>query len=292
MKFFGDLSLKNNGGFSTVQSKNVDFNLSNDLGLLLRVKGDGRTYEVRLVSDARFRGKMEVSFAGKFETTIGKWQEVKVPFSEFKGSFRGTDLPDEVLNPAAIQRVGILLADKQDGPFAVEIDWIRTYGKGQGKHTELKAKPAPVAAASSSRKPAKLIETAVADGRFKTLKTALDTAGLTPFFQWDNKLTIFAPTDEAFAKLPKGVLEDLLKPENKQKLVAVLSYHVSPGANDLASALKTKELKTVQGSPLEVAFSDGKIRVNNAVLLDGDLQCSNGLIQVIDTVLLPPDPKR
>jgi uncharacterized surface protein with fasciclin (FAS1) repeats len=292
MKFFGDLSLKNNGGFSTVQSKNVDFDLSNDLGLLLRVKGDGRTYEVRLVSDARFRGKMEVSFAGKFETTKGKWQEVKVPFSEFKGSFRGTDLPDAVLNPAAIQRVGILLADKQDGPFALEIDWIRTYGKGQGGVTERKTKPISAASVSSSREPGRLIETVVADGRFKTLKTALDAAGLTPFFQWDNKLTIFAPTDEAFARLPKGVLEDLLKPENKQKLIAILSYHVSPGANDLAGVLKSKEVNTVQGSPLAVAFSEGRVRVNDAVLLDGDVQCANGVIHVLDGVLLPPAAKQ
>ena len=135
MKFSGDLSLENNGGFSSIRSGKVDFNLSNDLGLLLLVKGDGRTYQARLATDARFRG-MEVSFAGEFATVKGRWQQVKIPFSTFKGSFRGRDLPEKVLDPSMIQRIGILLADKQQGTFNLEIDWIRTYGKGQGNFTE------------------------------------------------------------------------------------------------------------------------------------------------------------
>jgi uncharacterized surface protein with fasciclin (FAS1) repeats len=290
MKFSGKLSLQNNGGFSTIRSGRVNLNLSNDLGLLLLVKGDGRTYEARLDSDARFRGNT-VSFAGEFKTTKGKWQQVKIPFSAFKGSFRGTDLPDMVLDPSLVQGVGILLADKQAGPFDLEIDWIRTYGKGQGSFTERNTKPASGEGQPEVTTPSNLIATAVADGRFKTLKTALDTAGLTPFFQWANPLTVFAPTDEAFAKLPKDVLADLLKPENKQKLISLLSYHVSPGANGLADALKSKEIETIQGAPLKVAFSGGRVRVNDAVLVDGDVRCSDGVIHVIDTVLLPPEPK-
>ncbi len=287
MRFFGELSLQNNGGFSTARSGDVDLNLSNDLGLLLLVKGDGRTYEARLDSTARFRGN-PVSFAGEFKTTKGKWQQVKIPFSEFKGSFRGTELPDAVLDPSVIERVGILLADKREGPFDLEIDWIRTYGKGQGNFTERMTKETAPEADGVPAAPRRLIATAVADGRFKTLKAALDAAGLTTFFQWDNRLTLFAPTDEAFAKLPKGVLENLLKPENKDKLISVLSYHVSPGANGIADILSSKKVKTVQGAPLKIAFSKGRVRVNDAVLLDGDVECSDGLIHVIDTVLLLP----
>ncbi|MEM7146131.1 MAG: CIA30 family protein [Verrucomicrobiota bacterium] len=289
MRFFGDLSLKNNGGFSTVRSEDVDFNLSNDLGLLLRVKGDGRTYEARLDSDARFRS-WPVSFAGEFKTTKGKWQEVKVPFSSFKGSFRGQDIPDAVLDPSQIERLGILLADKNEGSFDLEIDWIRTYGKGQGAFIERKKKTDSEKSAKKSDEPARLIATAVADGRFTILKKALDASGLTTFFQWDNPLTVFAPTDEAFAKLPKGTIESLLKPENKDRLVAILSYHVSPGNNAVADSLKSGQLKSVEGTPLEVSFSDGRIRVNDAVLLDGNVQCKDGIIHVIDTVLLPPEP--
>ncbi len=286
LTFSGTLSLENNGGFSLVESKALDLNLSNDLGILLLVKGDGRKYQFRVESDATYRG-MPVSFSGTFSTEKGKWQQVKVPFSEFKGGWRGRDLPDETLNPAAIGRVGILLGDKKSGPFELQIDWIRTYGKGQGEFTARK----PVTKETKATGPQPLIATAVADGRFNTLKAALDAAGLTTFFQWDNKLTVFAPTDEAFAKLPEGVLEDLLKPENKQRLVSILSLHVHPGSLDLASALGDAKVKTVEGTPLNVAFSEGRIRVNEATLLDADIECADGTIHVIDRVLLPA-PKR
>jgi len=112
MKFRGDLSTKNNGGFSMVMSEKVDYNLSNDLGLLINVRGDGRTYTARLVSDARFRG-MEVSFSAEIQTKEGEWTQAKIPFSDFKGSFRGTDLPQEKLNPSVIQGIGILIGDKK-----------------------------------------------------------------------------------------------------------------------------------------------------------------------------------
>lgn len=283
--FSGDLSLENNGGFSSFRSEKVSLNLSNDLGLLLKVRGDGRTYQARFGTDARYRG-MEVSFAGEFATKKGQWTQVKVPFADFKASFRGLSLPKQKLDPSMIQRVGILLADKQSGPFKLEIDWIRTYGKGQGNYVE-REQPAAAEGKTADAKPARLIATVVADGRFTTLKKALDTAGLTTFFQWDNPLTVFAPTDEAFAKLPAGILENLLKPENKQQLVSLLSYHVSPGSHNLADSLKAKEVKTVHGKPLEFSFSSGRVRISGAALIDSDIQCQDGVIQVIDTVLIP-----
>lgn len=134
MNFSGNLSLENNGGFSMTRTGKTNFNLSNDLGILLRVKGDGRKYRMRLDSDSTYRG-MPVSFSGTFATEKGKWQQVKIPFSEFKGGWRGRDLPDKQFNPAVICRVGILLGDKKSGPFSLDIDYIRTYGKGQGNYT-------------------------------------------------------------------------------------------------------------------------------------------------------------
>ena len=116
MKFAGTLSLQNNGGFTTARSAPVELNLSSDLGILLLVKGDGRTYEARLDSDALYRGG-PVSFSGEFTATAGEWQQIKIPFSDFKGSWRGTNLPNEKLNPADIRRVSILLGDKKEGPF-------------------------------------------------------------------------------------------------------------------------------------------------------------------------------
>ncbi|MCG8598687.1 MAG: CIA30 family protein [Verrucomicrobiales bacterium] len=284
MTFSGDLSLQNNGGFSLVRSRKVDLNLSNDLGMLLKVKGDGRTYELRLESDARHRGRV-VSFSGKFATKAGQWMQVKVPFSEFRGGWRGMDLPDAVLNPAAIEQVGIILADKKEGPFELEVDYIRTFGKGQGDYTEKAPNPGPSTQSGTS---GSLIETLVADGRFTVLKKALDTAGLTVFFQWDNPLTVFAPTDEAFAKIPEETLNDLLLPGNKDQLVALLSHHVSAGNNTLSDGLAAGEIKTVQGSPVAFQFRNGKAQVNNARVLEADQKCSDGIIHVIDNVLMPP----
>lgn len=126
MKFTGVLSLENNGGFSSFRSGDVTLDLSKDLGLVLRVKGDGRTYQARLATDARYRG-MEVSFSAEFATTKGEWVEVKVPFTKFKAGFRGMELPDERLDPAKIRRLSLLLGDKKPGPFEIEIDSIRTY---------------------------------------------------------------------------------------------------------------------------------------------------------------------
>lgn len=287
MKFSGTLSFQNNGGFTTARSEPVALNLSNDLGILLLVKGDGRTYQARLDSDALYRG-MPVSFSGEFTAVAGEWQQIKIPFSDFKGSWRGTDLPDEKLNPADIRKVSILLGDKKEGPFALEVDWIRTYGKGQGSSTVRPNAPAPATAAKTSQGPSNLIDTVVADGRFGTLKKALDAAGLTPFFQWDNKLTVFAPTDEAFAKLPEGTLSDLLKPENKQQLISLLSHHVVTGQVLLADALAAKEAKTIHGAPLAFTFTKGDVLANDAALVDADMVCSDGVIHVVDSILLPP----
>jgi len=288
LKFSGTLSLENNGGFSSIRSTSVDFNLSNDLGILLKVKGDGRKYTMRLESTATYRG-MPVSFSGEFSTTAGEWQQVKVPFSEFKGGWRGRDLPEEKLDPAAIREMGLLLGDKKTGPFALEVDYIRTYGKGQGTFTE--KKPETNSEKPETQSPKSLIATIEGDDRFSTLKAALDASRLATFFQWDNKLTVFAPTNDAFAKLPEGTLEELLKPESKERLVQILSLHVHPGALDLATALGSDGVKTVEGTPLTVSFFEGGVKVNGATLLNADIECSDGTIHVIDTVLLP-EPER
>jgi len=130
LTFAGTLSLENNGGFSSVQTGPLDLDLSGYSGLAMRVKGDGRTYQVRVGSDARYRW-MKVSFKADFATEKGKWTVVRVPFSEMSGTFRGRDLKDKVLNTSKIERLGLLLADEKAGPFSLEVDWIRAYG-GRG----------------------------------------------------------------------------------------------------------------------------------------------------------------
>lgn len=128
MRFQGTLSLENNGGFSSVRTDTVALDLSAAQGLILRVKGDGRTYQLRLATDARYRS-MEVSFKADFSTVKGEWHEVKIPFTAFVGSFRGLELPEEAFDPKKIERLSILLGDKKPGAFAMEMDWIRSYRK-------------------------------------------------------------------------------------------------------------------------------------------------------------------
>jgi uncharacterized surface protein with fasciclin (FAS1) repeats len=133
-----------------------------------------------------------------------------------------------------------------------------------------------------------LVDTAVAAGQFKTLAAALEAAGLIDALKGDGPFTVFAPTDEAFAKLPAGTVETLLKPENKEKLKAILLYHVVPGNVTAAQVTKLngRSVKTLQGSSVNVKTSHG-VRVDNAKVTQTDIKASNGVIHVIDTVLMP-----
>ena len=136
-------------------------------------------------------------------------------------------------------------------------------------------------------KAADIVDTAVEAGQFKTLVAAVEAAELVETLKGDGPFTVFAPTDEAFAKLPEGTLEDLLKPENKDKLVAILTYHVVPGkimSGDIAG--KTADVETVQGSKLAVDAMDG-VKVDAAEVIKADIETSNGVIHVIDTVVIP-----
>lgn len=132
-----------------------------------------------------------------------------------------------------------------------------------------------------------IVDTAVAAGSFKTLVAALQAAGLVDTLKGKGPYTVFAPTDEAFAKLPAGTLEDLLKPENKAKLTAILTYHVVPGKVMAAQVSKMKLAKTVNGESLAISTNGGVVMVDNAKVIKADILCSNGVIHVIDSVVLP-----
>jgi len=132
-----------------------------------------------------------------------------------------------------------------------------------------------------------IVDTAVAAGSFNTLVAAVKAAALVDTLKGTGPFTVFAPTDAAFAKLPAGTLDDLLKPENKAKLQAILTYHVVPGKVMAADVVKLKSAKTVQGQELTIKVSGDTVTVNNATVVKTDIACSNGVIHVIDTVLLP-----
>ena len=143
-----------------------------------------------------------------------------------------------------------------------------------------------IAHADTPAKGNDIVVVASSAGSFKTLVAALQAAGLVETLQGPGPFTVFAPTDEAFAKLPKGTVETLLKPENKEKLVAILTYHVVAG-KVMAADVKTMKAKTVNGQELDVKVSDGAVTVDNAKVVKTDVPASNGVIHIIDTVVLP-----
>jgi len=132
-----------------------------------------------------------------------------------------------------------------------------------------------------------IVDTAVAAGDFNTLVAAVKAAELVETLKGEGPYTVFAPTDAAFAKLPEGTLDSLLKPENKAKLAGILTYHVVSGKVMAADVVKMSEAKTVNGQMLKISIMNGKVMVDGANVAKTDIECSNGVIHVIDAVVLP-----
>jgi len=134
-----------------------------------------------------------------------------------------------------------------------------------------------------------IVDTAVADGRFTTLAAALTAADLIDTLKGEGPFTVFAPTDDAFAKLPEGTVASLLLPENLEQLKSILLYHVVPGKVMAADVVKLTSADTVQGDPISIKVENGKVYLNDTVeVIITDVEASNGVIHVIDAVLLPP----
>jgi uncharacterized surface protein with fasciclin (FAS1) repeats len=132
-----------------------------------------------------------------------------------------------------------------------------------------------------------IVEAAISAGNFETLCAAVKAAGLVETLQGEGPFTVFAPTDDAFAKLPSETIEDLLKPENKDKLVSILTYHVVPGKVMASDVTKLSEAKTVNGQSLSIQVEGDMVMVDSAKVVQADIECSNGVIHVIDSVVMP-----
>lgn len=143
--------------------------------------------------------------------------------------------------------------------------------------------------AVQAQQPKDIVDTAVSAGSFKTLAAALQAAGLVETLKGAGPFTVFAPTDAAFAKLPAGTVEDLLKPENKAKLISILTYHVVPGSVMAAQVVTMdgKEAKTVNGQSVKISVKEGTVMVDAAKVVTTDIKASNGVIHVLDSVILP-----
>ena len=269
--FTGDLSLENRGGFASIRMKPSALGLDGMTALVVKAKGDGRTYWV----DLRVTDQMSASsYRAYLPTTAGEWQETRIPLADFKLQAFGRDLPLMAINAAKVASVGFTLADKKAGPFTLDIEVVKAAG-GEADAELIKSGKT-------------LVDVAKAAGGFKTLLAAATAADLFGVLSGEGPLTVLAPTDEAFAKLPSGTVETLLKPENREQLVAILKNHVIAGRVTLAKALEAREGVSLQGSKISFKFEDGKVRVGAAALLKADIAASNGVIHVIDQVLIPP----
>ncbi|UCC68703.1 MAG: fasciclin domain-containing protein [Armatimonadota bacterium] len=163
-------------------------------------------------------------------------------------------------------------------------------GCGEEQSTEV---PEPYTSAEPGESPAAvdapkdIVDTAVAAGSFETLVAALQAAGLVEILKGEGPFTVFAPTDDAFSKLPEGTLEDLLKPENKEKLTSILTYHVVPGKVMAADVIGLESATTVNGQDVAIRSEGDTVMLDGARVVQTDIECSNGVIHVIDSVITP-----
>jgi uncharacterized surface protein with fasciclin (FAS1) repeats len=275
--FSGDLSLKNNGGFASIRSKPGPLDLSGMSAVAVKAKGDGRTYWVEL----RVANQMGASsYRADLPTTAGEWQETLIQLKDFKLQAFGRKLPAPPIDLSKVDSVGFTLADKKAGPFELEVESVKAL---PAQETPAPQRPVKSEGGKS------IVDIAKAAGSFKTLLAAAAAAGLADALAGEGPFTVLAPTDEAFAKLPKGTVEEWLKPENREQLAAVLKYHVIAGSVNLAKALEVREAPTLQGAKVTAKFEDGRVCIGAAILIKADIVASNGIIHVIDQVLLPPE---
>jgi transforming growth factor-beta-induced protein len=132
-----------------------------------------------------------------------------------------------------------------------------------------------------------IVDTAVAAGSFKTLVAAVGAAGLAETLKGTGPFTVFAPTDDAFSKLPAGTVESLIKPENKAKLVEILTLHVVAGKVTATDVMGLKSATTVAGKTVSIAVHNGQVKIDDATVTTADVHCTNGVIHIVDSVILP-----
>ncbi|MFK7788950.1 MAG: CIA30 family protein [Phycisphaeraceae bacterium] len=259
--FTGDLSMKNNGGFASIRTRDVADMLEGNNTLNVRLRGDGRMYYLALRDENR---GMAASHRKPIMTKKDKWIDVSINLDEFKYTRFGRDIERADLTPSEVISMGFTLSDKKPGPFKLEIASI-TASKTA----------APVDDSS-------IVGIAQSAGNFKTLIAAVQAAGLADALsKADANLTVFAPTDDAFAALPKGTVAALLKDENRQQLVELLLNHVVEGEVTL-----TQQVTTPAGEVL-IIESKGGATIGGATILQADIRASNGIVHAIDRVLLP-----
>ncbi len=265
LRFSGELSLENNGGFSQTQTAVPEASLKDAIGIEARIRGDGRTYQFDVrCSDVRM---MAGSFQTKFDTVAGEWVTIRLPFEQFRlYSFGRLVSNAPKLNPARVESIGVTLSDKKAGAFQIDIDFVRSITP-EGK--------APTADAN--------LAIAARSADLTMFLALVEVSGLQ--LPADGRVTIFAPTNKAFAEIPADKVEFLTSPEGLATLRAILKHHVLPMALDSGSLLQRRGVLALSGQNLPI---DGeRLTIAGASFLKTDVPFDRGIVYVIDRVMMP-----
>ncbi len=272
LSFAGKLSLENNGGFSQMRTPVDGQRLTGAEGLMMEVRGDGRTYNFDIrVSNARM---MAGGFQRSFKTVADKWIEVQLPFDGFElQSFGRRISKAPKLDPTLIESIGVTLSDKKAGDFRLEIRSINALGASSSKSTST--------ANTASTAGDDLVSVAKSAG----LTTLLELVTLAGLKLPKTPVTIFAPNNDAFAAIPKATLKQLLLPESRDTLRQILTHHIVPGVQTSGSVLNSRSLPALSDQSLSIDADNGKIA--GASIVAVDVPFNGGIVHVIDAVMLP-----
>jgi len=265
LRFSGELSLENNGGFSQTQITVPEGALKGATGIEARVLGDGRTYQFDVrCSDVRM---MAGSFQTKFETVAGEWVTLRLPFEQFRLYSFGRLVPNAPkLSPARVESIGVTLADKKPGGFQLDVDFIRAVSP-----------EAPSPATGSD------LPSVAKSAELTTFLSLVEVSGLQ--LPADGRITIFAPTNKAFAAIPGEKVKFLTSEEGRATLLAILKHHILPVAIDSGSLLQRRGVVALSDQNLTI---DGEaLTIAGASLLKTDVPFDKGIVYVIDRVMIP-----
>ncbi len=266
LRFSGELSLENNGGFSQTQTSVPDGSMKDAIGIEARVRGDGRTYQFDVrCSDVRM---MAGSFQTKFDTVAGEWVTIRLPFDGFRlYSFGRAVSNAPKLTPARVESIGVTLSDKKPGNFQLDFDFVRAMTpEGSGPPT---ASPK--------------LATVAKDAGLTTLLSLVEASGLQ--LPADGRVTIFAPTNKAFEAIPAEKVKFLTSEQGKPTLRAILKNHILPTAVDSGSLLQRRGVVALSGQSL--AVDGAALTVAGASLLKADVVFDRGIVHVIDRIMMP-----
>ncbi len=291
VRFLGNLSLENNGGFTSFRTRNVRYDLAGSDGIEVLVRGDGRTYIMSFEVDGVWLPAG--GYWQSFETIADEWTTVRLPYDGFTPTSFGQEVRAPALDPAGIASMAIYLYDKQPGPFALEVDEIASYrGDARGYVTtpaQGTSSRSHQGGAGTSAGTASNADGALLPDECSVLATLLQRTGLDEAVAGLDGFTLFAPTDDAFAALPDDVVASLLRPENEDALKSVLLHHVIDAPVTAFFALQTDEARMLDGQVLPIRQSDAGLSIGAATVVSPDRVRGGGVVHVIDAVLVPAD---